>query len=190
MYCFRRKGNKNRTKSSEKETRKKLYNLYIFCVAGYVKFVKKKSSTLPPNIITPNVVNPTKCIILSHPAAALLNVQPPSKQASFLFTYMRPPFVPPSSFCPSSKSPYFNHDSGSLRLQSSSARIPRCFAYPLKSVSTFLPSQHIVPPPHLRMRSASQGRSSTAEPVQAAAECRLLRLLKTLSDGCSVFPSP
>ena len=81
---------------------------------------------------------------------------------------------------------FFNHDSGSLRLQSSFARIPRCFAYPWKSVSTFLPNQHIVPP----LRSVSRGRSSTAETVQAAAECRLLRLLKKLFDGCSVFPSP
>lgn len=113
-----------------------------------------------------------------------------SKQASQLpfhniCAFLRSPS--PSSFAHPVKS-IFNHDAGSVRLQSSFARIPRCFAYPSKSVSTFLPSQHIVPQPHLR--SASRGRSSTAEPVQAAAECRLLRLLKKLADGCYVFPSP
>lgn len=82
----------------------------------------------------------------------------------------------------------FNHDSGSLSLRSFFARIPRCSAYLRKSVSTRLPSQHIVPPPHLP--SASRDRSSRAEPVQAAVEYRLLRPLKKLADGCYVFPSP
>lgn len=99
-----------------------------------------------------------------------------------------PSFVPSPSSLPQPLKYVINHDSGSLSLQSSFARIPRCSAYPRKSVSTFLPSQHIVPPTYLP--SASQDRSSTAEPVQAAAECRLLRPLKKLADGCSVFSSP
>lgn len=150
-----------------------------------------KSSTCP-KYNAESYVSTNECIILA-PAAACY-CAPPSEQASKqasklpfhnICAFLRSPS--PSSFAHPVKS-IFNHDAGSVRLQSSFARIPRCFAYPSKSVSTFLPSQHIVPQPHLR--SASRGRSSTAEPVQAAAECRLLRLLKKLADGCYVFPSP
>lgn len=112
-----------------------------------------------------------------------------AKQASILFTYLpfenQPPSFVPS---PSSLADLFNRDSGSLNPQSSFARIPRCPAYPRKSVSTLLPSQHIVPPPH--PPSVSRDRSLTAESVQATVEYRLLRPLKKLADGCYVFPSP
>lgn len=142
----------------------------------------KSSNHLCPNI-TP------KAMCQSMNASSHLLLATVHRQASNLPFHLYPPFfVPsPSSLAHSVKS-IFSYDSGSLRLQSSSARIPRCFAYPRKSVSTFLPSQHIVPPPH--PPSASRDRSSTAEPVQAAAECRLLRPLKRLADGCYVFPSP
>lgn len=112
----------------------------------------------------------------------------PASKLPFHIYSPAPSFPLPAALARSVKSPMFNYDSGSLRPQSSFARIRRCFAYPRKSVSTILPSQHIVPPPHLP--SASRDRSSTAETVQAAAECRLLRHLKKLADGCYVFPSP
>lgn len=151
-----------------------------------------KSSTLPPNI-TPKAMLCINQRMHHSRTCYLLLATAHHRQASKLPFHIcicgaLLSFPSSQQLCPSSKVPYSINDSGSLRLQSSFAKIPRCFAYPWKTVSTFLPSQHIVPPPHLR--SASRGRSSTAEPVQAAAECRLLRLLKTLSDGCSVFPSP
>lgn len=108
-------------------------------------------------------------------------------RASILSTYP-PCFVPSPSSLEHSVKYVFSHDSGSLSLQFFFARIPHCSAYPRKSVSTLLPSQRIVLLPHLP--SASRDRSSTAEPVRAAAGYRLLHPLKKNADGCNVFPSP
>lgn len=124
-------------------------------------------------------------------APAACYCAPPSKQASFSHISPSKTNTPPSFPLPAalhSVNYVLNHDSGSLNPQFSFARTPRRPAYPRKSVSRLLPSQHIVPQPHLP--SVSRDRSLTAESVQVTVECRLLRPLKKLADGCYVFPSP